>query len=156
MSLEIYVNACSGYRANERPISFELNEEIHEIAEIQDRWYEPDAEIFTVRTNDGKTYLLRHNQQDDTWTLRSGFDGDELLTRPGIEVVTVDVDQVREAERRIEGCEHCHPDESDLPLDWLLEEVTGRTGMVEFLMSVTAKCPNCTHPLNEKTFVQFS
>ena len=68
MFLQIYVNAYAGYRANERPKSFELDQQIHEIASIEDRCHEPDAEYFKVRTMDGKTYLLRYDQTDDAWT----------------------------------------------------------------------------------------
>ena len=63
MSLPVYVDAYSGHRANERPRSFELDEKIYEIASVEDRWYEPDAEYFKVRTTDSKTYLLRYEQQ---------------------------------------------------------------------------------------------
>jgi hypothetical protein len=104
MSLPICVDAHSGHRTNERPPSSELDEEIYEIASVEDRWYEPDAEFFKVVTTDGKTYLLGYEQQGDVWTLQSGFDGDELLARPGIEVGTVDAARVREAESKIEGC----------------------------------------------------
>ena len=156
MSLPVYVDAHSGHRANERPRSFEVDEEDYEIASVEDRWYEPDAEYFKVITTDGKTYLLRYEQQGDVWTLQSGFDGDELLARPGIEVVTVDAAKVRDAESKIEGCEHCHPNDSELPFDWVLQELTGRNGMVDFVMLETAKCPNCKHPLSEKTLVELA
>ena len=38
MSVPIYVEAYSGYKANERPCQFTLNEEIYEIAEVEDHW----------------------------------------------------------------------------------------------------------------------
>jgi len=144
MSLPIYVDAHSGCEANERPLRFSLDAETYDIASIEDRWYEPDAEYFKVRTTNSKTYWLRYEQQGDVWTLQSGFDGDELLARPGIEVVTVDVAKVREDESKIECCEHCHPDDAEIPFDWILEKVTGRSGMVDFMMLETAKCPNCS------------
>jgi len=59
MSLRIYVDAYSGYRANERPRQFCLDDDVFEIAEVQDRWYEPNPEYFKVSTIDGKLYLLR-------------------------------------------------------------------------------------------------
>ena len=130
---------------------FTLDEKIYDIASIEDRWLEPDAEYFKVRATDGKTYLLRYEQQGDVWTLQSGFDGDELLARPEIEVVTVEVvtvnaAMIREAESKIEGCEHCRPDDSESPFDWVLQEVTGTNGMVDFVMLETAECPNCEDP----------
>ena len=155
MPLPIHVDSYSGYRANERPKQFTLDEQLHEIASIEDRWQEPDAEYFKVRTTDGKTYLLRNEQQGDVWTLQGGFDGDALLARPGIEVVTVGAAQIREAERKIEGCEHCHPDDSELPFDWILQQVTGKSGMVDFMMVETARCPNCRREVTEKTLVQW-
>lgn len=88
------------------------------------------------------------------WTLQSGFDGEELLARPGIEVVTVGAAKVREAESRIEGCEHCHPDDAEILFDWILGEVTGRSDTVDFMMLETAKCPNCKQTLTEKTLIE--
>ena len=120
-----------GHRANERPLRFTLDEHSFDIASVEDRWYEPDAEYFKVHTTNGKTYLLRYEPQGDVWTLQSGFDGDELLARPGVDIVTVDAVQVREAEGRIKGCEHCHPEDAEIPFDWILQEVTGISGAVD-------------------------
>lgn len=155
MSLPIHVDAYSGYRTNERPQSFTLDEDTYDIATVEDRWYEPDAEYFKVRTTGGKTCILRYESQGDVWTLQSGFDGDELLARPGIEVVTVDAAKIREAESKIEGCEHCHPDDAELLFDWILEKVTGRSGMVDFMMVEMARCPNCKREVTEKTLVEW-
>lgn len=112
MSLPIHVDAYSGYRANERPRQFVLDDAAYEIEAVEDRWYEPAAEYFRVRTTDGKRYLLRYDEQGDAWSLQSGFDGDELLARPGTEMVTVGPEAIREAERRIAGCEHCRGEEA--------------------------------------------
>ena len=88
MSLRIYVDTYSGYRANERPRQFCLDEDVFEIVDIEDRWYDPNAEYFKVRTSHGKRYILRYADREDQWTLQSGFDGAELLARPGIELIT--------------------------------------------------------------------
>ena len=61
---------------------------------------------------------------------------------------------VREAESKIEGCEHCHPDDSELPFDWVLERVIGKSGMVDFMMVETARCPNCKREIGEQTLVE--
>src|SRR5215470_6151428 len=124
MSLPIYVDAYSGYKANERPRQFVLEEEVYEIAAVLDRWYEPNAMYFKVRTVDGKTFLLRYDERDDDWTPQSGFDGDELLPRPGIDIIPVDAHVIRSAEKKIESCEHCQPDDADIPFDWILDDVT--------------------------------
>ena len=99
---------------------------IYEIASVEDRWYEPDAGYFKVGTTAGKTYLLRYDEREDVWSLQSGFDGDALLARPNTEIVAVDPAQVHQAESRIEACEPCHPDDAEIPFDWILGEVTGR------------------------------
>src|SRR5215471_18602725 len=121
MALRIYVDAYSGYRANERPRMFDLDGEVYEIAAVLDRWYEPSATYFKVRTTDFRVFILRYDEQAHEWTLQSGFDGDELLARPRIELVPVDADLIRQAEKLIDVCEHC----DDLveaivivPFDW--------------------------------------
>src|SRR5215475_13364482 len=90
MSLPIHVDAYAGFKANERPLQFVLDDKIYGIAAILDQWYEPSAMYFKVQSTEGKTYLLRYDERADEWTLQSGFNGDELLARPGIEMVTVD------------------------------------------------------------------
>ncbi len=82
MSLPIRVDAYSGYKGNEQPRSFTVGEKEYEIATVLDQWYEPSAIYFKVRSTEGKTYILRYNEQDDEWTLQSGFDGGELLAMP--------------------------------------------------------------------------
>src|SRR5215475_2482390 len=88
MSLHIYVDAYAGYRANES--EFVLDEQIYEVAAVLDQWYEPSATDFKVQSTEGKTYLLRYDEQSDEWTLQSGSDSDEFLTKPSIQVVTLD------------------------------------------------------------------
>src|SRR5215831_15724603 len=67
-----------------------IGDEIYEIAAVLDQWYQPYATYFKVQTVEGKTYLLRYDEETDEWTLQSGFDGDELLARSSIDLVTVD------------------------------------------------------------------
>src|SRR5262249_31760275 len=98
MGLPIYVDTYS-YRANERPRDLTVDEELYEIDEVEDRWYEPEAMYFRVRTTEGKRFILRYDESVDEWTLQSGFDGDELLARPSIELVTVDADVIRSTEK---------------------------------------------------------
>jgi hypothetical protein len=154
MSMPIQVDGYSGYKANERPREFVLDEEIYEIAAVLDQWYEPSATYFKVQSTEGKTYLLRYDQPADEWTLQSGFDGDELLARPSIEFVTVDPAFLSEAQRQVEACEYCRPHEATIPFDWLLAEVTGKRGSYEFILNEPARCPNCRHDITEKTLVQ--
>src|SRR5437870_6259610 len=86
MSLPIYVDSYSGYKANERPRQFELDDALYEIAAVEDQWYSPEAMFFKVRTTDGKRYILRHDERADEWTLQSRFDGrlvESVLTEAG-------------------------------------------------------------------------
>jgi hypothetical protein len=101
MSVPIYVEAYPGYKANKRPRQFALDEEIYEIAAVLDQWYEPSATYFKVQSTEGKIYLLCYDDETDEWTLQSGFDGDELLARPSIEMVTIDPATAKEAEKQI-------------------------------------------------------
>jgi hypothetical protein len=79
---EIYVDAYSGYKANERPRQFSLDEDNFGIEAVEEQWRSPDAEYFKVLTKGGKRYLLRYEEGQDRWTLQSDFDGAELCTRP--------------------------------------------------------------------------
>jgi hypothetical protein len=154
MALHIYVDACSGYKANERPRLFVLDEEAYKIAAVLDQWHEPWATYFKVRTTEGKIYILRYDEQSEDWALQSGFDGDELLGRPGIDVVPVDADVIRRAEKMIGGCENCHLDDADVTFDWILDKVTRRSGATtDYILTEPARCPTCGREVTEKTFV---
>jgi len=103
MALSICVDAYSRYKANERPQLFDFDGEVYEIALVLDRWHEPSAMYFKVRTTDFRVFILRYDQRSDEWTLQSGFDGDDLLARPRIALVPVDADVIRRAEKLIDG-----------------------------------------------------
>jgi hypothetical protein len=154
MSLPIRVDGYPGFKANECPRQFVADDEIYEIDIVEDRWYERKATYFKVRTIQGKRYILRYDEAADEWFLQSGFDGDELLARPGIKLVPIDAATAQEAEQQIESCEHCHPADAEMPFDCLLAEVTGKGGEYEFLLSEPARCPNCKQPITEKTLVE--
>src|SRR5688572_26366163 len=151
MSVPISVDGYSGYRANERPYRFWLGARldeaglkgVYEIAEVEDRWYEPDAIYFRVRTTEVKRYILRFNERTNEWTLQSGFDGAELLSRPGIELITVDPTTIRKAESQIAGCERCRSEQSEIPFDCILADVLGKHGAYEFILGEPGRCTNC-------------
>lgn len=65
----IRVECYSGYRADERPSRFALREKTLEVLRIEDRWYDPAATYFRVIADDGQTYVLRHDQDSDAWSL---------------------------------------------------------------------------------------
>jgi len=70
----ISVQAYSGYKVNERPVSFSLRGRRYRVIEIVDRWYEgyngPAAlDYFKVIADDGQSYILRYNSLFDAWSL---------------------------------------------------------------------------------------
>ena len=153
MSLPIDVRAYSRYRPNERPLHFCLDEDLIDIAKVEDRWYDPDAEYFRVLSSKDKHYILRCSREGE-WTLQSGFDGDELLARPSIELVSVNPGTIREAELKVAGCEGCRGDEADHLFDSVLADVMGKHGAFEFVLTGTARCPNCHgEPNTRRTFI---
>ena len=91
---------------------------------------------------------------DDQWTLQSGFDGEELLARPGIEFVSVEPATIRTAESKIAGCERCRNDESDIPFNFVIADVLEKHGAFDFILSEAGRCPNCRGELSEKTLVE--
>jgi hypothetical protein len=104
MPLPIHVDAYSGYKANERPRQFCLDEEVREIDAVEARWYSPGAAFFRVRTSaSGTRYVLRLDEVQGEWTLQSDLDGVELFGRRSIELVTVAPEAIRRAERRFLG-----------------------------------------------------
>jgi hypothetical protein len=162
MSLRIYVDAYSGYKANERPIRFWLDTTIveneltgvYEIEAVEYRWYEPNAEYFRIRTTDGKRYILRFSERTNEWTLQNAFDGGELLASPGIEIVTVEPLMIRNAETQIAGCERCRGDEAGHFFDAILADVLGKHGAFDFIMSESAHCLTCKAELNERSLFE--
>jgi hypothetical protein len=69
---EIKVECYSGHRADQRPLRFTLQERTLGVEHVDDQWYSPSAMYFRVRAEDGNIYLLRHDEEQDTWTLE-GF-----------------------------------------------------------------------------------
>jgi hypothetical protein len=153
MSLPIYVDAYSGYKANERPRQFVLDEDNVEIEAVEEQWRSPDGEYFKIRTTGGKRYLLRYEVGQDQWTLQTDFGGAELFTRPSIELITVEAKAIREAESQIAACERCRPERSEIPFDWILADILDKHGGFGFALAEPAKCPNCRSEVSEKTLV---
>jgi hypothetical protein len=67
--MALRVKTYSGYKADERPIEFEIDGRPYEVTELVDRWYGPDYEYFRVLANDGNTYILRLDRNDASWSL---------------------------------------------------------------------------------------
>jgi hypothetical protein len=65
------VQCYAGWKANERPVSFQLGDREYLIEEVLDQWYGPDDAFFKVRADDGNLYILRHGSASDEWRLES-------------------------------------------------------------------------------------
>jgi hypothetical protein len=63
------VECYSGYKAEQYPKRFTLGAKVLDVEEIADQWYSPSARYFKVRASDGSTYILRHDEEADSWTL---------------------------------------------------------------------------------------
>jgi len=62
---------------------------------------------------------------------------------------------LREAERLIESCEACNPEDAQIPFDNILDRVTGSDSKVtDYILEKPAKCPNCRRDVLEKTLVE--
>ncbi len=69
---EIRVECYSGHRADERPLRFTIRDRVFDVRQVDDQWYSPDATYFRVLADDGDYYVLRHDEDQDRWTL-DGF-----------------------------------------------------------------------------------
>jgi hypothetical protein len=65
----IQVESYAGYRAGERPVRLRLEQEVLEIAEVEDRWYSPGETFFRVVVANGDHYVLRHVEAQDVWSI---------------------------------------------------------------------------------------
>ncbi len=79
----VKVECYSGYKADEYPRRFYLENNRFDVEEIIDRWYQlpasekeedsaslfPAANYYKVRTTDGNIYILRHETEANIWYL---------------------------------------------------------------------------------------
>lgn len=68
-AFRIAVDCYAGYRGEETPRRFTLADRAVEVAEVLDRWLAPDHRYFKVRSDDGCTYILRHQVEAGTWEI---------------------------------------------------------------------------------------
>ena len=69
--MKLRVECYSGHKADQRPIKFWLGDAAYFVESIEDQWYGPDALYFRIQADDGNTYVLRHIEETDEWTLES-------------------------------------------------------------------------------------
>ena len=56
------VECYSGYKADEKPISFILDGKKLMVEKVIDQWRNPEFDYFKVLADDGKAYLLRNDE----------------------------------------------------------------------------------------------
>lgn len=66
---EIEVIAYSGYKANERPLKLRFNRKVLKVKKVLDRWAEQDHDVFKIRAEDDRTYLIKWQRCLDVWLL---------------------------------------------------------------------------------------
>ena len=156
MSVPIYVERYNRHPFSERPTRFHLDRQTFEIITIESNWRDPRAEFFQVVAGDGKRYLLRHvhHEVEDEWTLQSGFDGDELLKRPNIELIVVGDETIEKAEVCIRSCMTCDQEHADIPFNVIVAEFMGRIDNHDFILSSLPRCPACNSMICEETLVR--
>lgn len=71
--MTLSVQTYAGYKGDERPVRFRLDDHDYVVEEVVEQWYGPDDAYFTVRADDGNLYVLRH---------RSAPSGSEWLLEP--------------------------------------------------------------------------
>ena len=69
--MKVTVYAYSGYKANERPCRFVLEDHSYEVVEVLDQWYGPDSQYCKVKADDQNLYILRYHSIAEEWTLES-------------------------------------------------------------------------------------
>lgn len=63
------VECYSGYKANERPLTFQLDNRNFAVKELIDQWYGIDYTYFKVRADDDHIYILKYDEYNDEWSI---------------------------------------------------------------------------------------
>lgn len=67
--MKITVECYAGYRGEQEPRAFTLNERRFEVRELLDRWQAPTHRYFKIRVDDGRVFILRHDETSGEWDL---------------------------------------------------------------------------------------
>ena len=67
--LSLNVECHAGHRGEQTPRTLILGDRRIAVAEVLDAWLAPDHRYFKLRGADGDTYLVRHDEQSNTWEL---------------------------------------------------------------------------------------
>ncbi len=64
------VRSYSGYRADERPISFDFEGRELRVLTVLERSRGPDHQRFKVLAEDEMVYIVKHHEPTDMWTVK--------------------------------------------------------------------------------------
>ncbi|MGA1842534.1 MAG: hypothetical protein ACMUIU_18120 [bacterium] len=67
--MKIKVECYSGFKADERPLSFMIDDRRLYVEKIIDKWRTPEFDCFKLLADDGETYLLKHDPINDEWAI---------------------------------------------------------------------------------------
>jgi hypothetical protein len=67
--LAVGVECYAGHRGEQTPRTLLLGDRCVVVAEVLDAWLAPDYRYFKLRSADGDTYLVRHDERTDSWEL---------------------------------------------------------------------------------------
>ena len=67
----VRVECYAGYKGDQRPVRLHLDDQLMDVAEVEDRWYSPGATYFRVLLTNGERYVLRREDAQDVWTLQA-------------------------------------------------------------------------------------
>jgi hypothetical protein len=67
--LSVNVECYAGHRGEQTPRTLILGDRRIAMEEVLDAWLAPDYRYFKLRGADGDTYLVRHDEQTNTWEL---------------------------------------------------------------------------------------
>ena len=77
MRIKVKVTAYSGYRGEERPVTFVLDGERVEVAAILNTWLEEDIlnrlrkRFFDIKGSDGRMYKIYYDEKTEEWFLET-------------------------------------------------------------------------------------
>lgn len=69
VKVSITVQTYSGYKVDERPMSFTLVKRRFEVREILDQWQGVGHTYFKLLADDGNLYIIRHDKEADEWEM---------------------------------------------------------------------------------------
>jgi hypothetical protein len=67
--MAIRVECYAGYRGEQEPCAFYLGQRRVEVLEVVDRWADPQRRWFRCQSDDGHSYVLRHDEVSGDWDI---------------------------------------------------------------------------------------